>query len=283
MNRKRLIIGAAVVVVAAAAVAIWFATRPPPVSAKMPAAAPAVGTCWSVDSATAQGTLPWSGGAVSCSAAHTAEIILTGQVDRTLVRQSRSGDTDQAKVARSLMYGLARRSCGQAASTYLGGSWHSDQVTVLASWIAPARDGFYGCALAQTSDPGGKALVSRSSSLKGVGSALAIECVTRGTGDALGYSTCEQPHDGEFVGTFTVTPPNALFDRNSLGGAVAKGCDSVATSYLGASRTDLSVGYVGPTSASTWLGSDQTFACYAMAQVKLRGTLRSLGTRPLPH
>jgi hypothetical protein len=51
----------------------------------------------------------------------------------------------------------------------------------------------------------------------------------------------------------------------------------------GADRPDLSAGYVGPTTAQTWLGSDQTFACYAVATDRLRGTIRSLGTRPLPR
>ncbi len=68
---------------------------------------------------------------------------------------------------------------------------------------------------------------------------------------------------------------------------MTKGCGQVALTYLGlpadATRPDLKVGYVGPTSAETWLGSDQTFGCYASTDAALRGTIRNLGTRPLPR
>ena len=67
---------------------------------------------------------------------------------------------------------------------------------------------------------------------------------------------------------------------------MTRGCGQVALTYLGlpstATRPDLKIGYVGPTTAETWLGSDQTFACYASADTPLRGTVRNLGTRPLP-
>jgi hypothetical protein len=36
-------------------------------------------------------------------------------------------------------------------------------------------------------------------------------------------------------------------------------------------------------SPQAWVGSDQTFACYAMAAVPVRGSVRGLGTGPLPH
>ena len=177
---------------------------------------------------------------------------------------------------------------GSFASVYLGADWHQVQVALLANWVKPARDGFFGCALAQVNDPGGTRYVGRTKSLKGAGDAvpLAVACVTR-TGDALRYASCEGEHTGEFVGSYTITPADAPFDAKVVASAVTKGCGQAALSYLGlpaeATRPDLHVGYVGPTTAETWLGSDQTFGCYASADGTLRGTVRNLGTRPLPR
>jgi len=100
------------------------------------------------------------------------------------------------------------------------------------------------------------------------------------------YVSCAAPHDAELAGTYTLTPPNAPFDETSVRKTANAGCTAVLRQYLGlpdgTGRPDLSVAYVGPTSPASWLGSDQTFACYARANVKLRGSIRSLGTRPLP-
>ncbi len=157
---------------------------------------------------------------------------------------------------------------------------------MIADWIQPAENGFFGCGMAQTADPAGQGLVSRTGSLKGAAGGLAIECVSR-TGDSLAYTPCADPHDGEFVGIYTVTPLNAPFSQTGVADAANRGCGQAVLAYLGlpttGSRADLRVGYVGPTTAETWLGSDQTFGCYALADVKVRGTIRSLDSRPLPH
>ena len=270
-----------------AAGAVWWINRDAPVPTKLPASAPQVGSCWLVDPTAAQATLPWPGGPLDCAKPHTAEVYHVGQVDADLVRRARGAKGDETTIATNLMYAQARRACDAIGRIYLGADWHQDQVTLLASWIAPARDGFFGCALAQTVDPGGTRYVSRTASLKGLGTppALVIECVTK-NGGALAYSPCDGAHDGEFVGTYTLTPPDAPFNATAVAAAVTKGCGQEALKYLGlptdATRPDLHVGYVGPTTAATWLGSDQTFACYTTAEVRMRGTLRNLGTRPLP-
>jgi hypothetical protein len=49
------------------------------------------------------------------------------------------------------------------------------------------------------------------------------------------------------------------------------------------SRTDLRASYVGPTSSLTWVGSDQSFACYASASTPIRGSIKGLGTGQLPR
>jgi hypothetical protein len=211
-----------------------------------------------------------------------------GQVDHDLIERARVATGDDAKVAQNLMYAQVRRACGSFASVYLGGDWHRDQVTLLANWIRPANDGFFACALVQVTGPGGAEYVSRTGSLTGVGDSgpLAIGCVDRTEDGGVRFASCTEEHTGEFVGVYRITPDNAPFNGTAVAATATKGCGQAALSYLGlpatARRSDLKIGYVGPTSADTWLGSDQTFDCYASADTPLRGTVRNLGTRPLP-
>jgi hypothetical protein len=161
-------------------------------------------------------------------------------------------------------------------------------------FIAPARDGFYACVVAEIADPGGERAVTRSTSLahaladRGGGSALAIGCVT-GAGQtvALTFVPCGQSHIAEYVGLFTVTPTGAPFDAAKVKPVVNAGCQRLIGSYLGLpagkTRADLQVSYAGPDSAALWAGSDQTFACYAVGSPAWKGAIKGLGTRPLPH
>lgn len=294
MSRRVRVVIAAVAVLAVAGSLSWWATRGSavPVPTVAPVGTPRVGSCWDVTGDTARLALPWPGDPVSCQGTFTAEVYHVGQVNHELIKKEWKAKGDDKKVADNLMYAEVRRACGTFATRYLGRDWHTAQVTVLANWIKPARDGFFACAVAQVADPGGTRLVSRTGSLHGLFAGdgvtpLDVSCVSRGTGGALSFARCDQAHDGEFVGTYVVTSNTVPFDAAALAQTVNQGCAGAILSYLGLSagetRNDLSVGYVGPTTASTWLGSDQTFACYAMAQVRLRGSIHNLGTRPLPR
>lgn len=272
-------------------------TRPKPATGaagKTPAGAPAVPSCWNVDEAGARTPFPWPGSPVDCAAEHSAEVFFVSRVDPELVAKVAKATGDEATLGQNLMYAQARRACTVLATAYLGGNWHTGRLLVLADWIQPARQGHFGCALAEVSDPAGTHFVRRTGSLRdvmraGEASPLAASCMSRGaTADELAYVRCEQPHDGEFVGTYTITPPDAPFDENAVRTAANRGCAQIALAYLGlpanGSRTDLSVGYVGPTKASDWLGSDQVFACYVLStKDKLRGSVKGLGTKPLPR
>ncbi|GAA5196910.1 hypothetical protein GCM10023322_66910 [Rugosimonospora acidiphila] len=279
------LLAAVVVVVLAIGVLEWTLNRSDPIPSAVPAGAPAVGSCAQVDPSAARGLLPWPGGSVACTAGHTTEVYHVGQVDHDLIKRARSGGRD-GPVASNLMLAEVRRACGAFATRFLGLDWHKARVTVLADWISPQRDGFFGCALAQTIDAAGTRFATRSASLKGAADQVAAACVTRGSDGSL-YVSCDEEHEGEFAGTYTLTPPDAPFEAQAVKDSANRGCGEVVRAYLGlsssANRTDLSVGYVGPTTAQTWLGSDQTFACYALADVKLRGSIRSLGARPLPQ
>ncbi len=85
-----------------------------------------------------------------------------------------------------------------------------------------------------------------------------------------------------------MTPLGAAFNGPELQTAVTSGCQKLLDAFLGLpagtpSRTDLRSSYVGPTTSATWLGSDQSFACYATAPATMHATVKGLGTRPLPH
>ena len=280
-----------VLVVAAIGLGLWLANRPTPVSSTRPAGAPAEGSCWTVTDQAARGTLPWPGGPGPCTAAHTVEVVHVGQIEHDIIARERAASGGDRTLLVNLMYAEVRRVCGSFATGYLGGNWHAAQVTVIADWIEPVADRFFGCGLARTADAAGTRLVPVSDSLRGVYTGevpppVAITCVNAPPGGEAGYVDCAQNHTGEFIGTYTITPIGAPFDAARLKTAVEQGCGDQLTRYLvlppGGSRSDLTVAYVGPVTAPDWLGSDQTFACYARAGTAVRGSVQGLGTRPLP-
>lgn len=264
----------------------YWLTRPDTVSAALPKGAPPPGSCWQVEAAAAASAFPWPGKALACGERHTAEVFHVGQVDRELAAQAQRATGDERKVAQNLMYGQARGACIGAAGAYVGVAWRAARVQVIASWIKPQQTGHFGCAAVEVADPAGTRFVPRTGSLRGqlTGSTLPIDCVAR-VGTALEYSACDQPHEGEFTGNYIITPPGAPFDGEKVRAAAQSGCGEVATKYIGAARTDLRIGYVGPTSASEWIGSDQAFACYSLitGTEKLRGPVKGLGSGPLPR
>ena len=283
-----------VVVVAAVVGVLWLVNRQSPIPDKPPATAPAVGSCWDVASSTVTAQPPWPSTPVSCTDSHTAEVYYVGQVDHDLVRNGRAAKGQQAQINTLLMTGEARAGCLAEVGAYLGGAWRASQVSIYPAFIAPASDGFYACSVAQVADPAGDRLVSRTASLSGAlaGTAkkdLGIDCVSGAATPTsqLSFVTCDQLHVAEFVGLYTVTPLGAPFDKAQVEDAVSHGCTSMVYDYVGVpagkSRPDLRISPVGPDTAALWVGSDQTFACYASGSLPWKGTVKNLGTRPLPH
>jgi len=274
------------VLVALVAGGAYWLTRPAEVSAERPKGAPAAGSCWDVDAKSAAAPFPWPGKAVDCKAGHTAEVFYVGQVDRKLAAKAAAAKGDDAKVDHALMYAQARRACVSLASAFLEGDWHGGRVYVLANWIKPQRDGHFSCAVAEAGGPTGHDLVARTASLKRAMTTepLTIACVAR-KGSDRAYVGCDQPHDGEYTGTYRITPPDAPFNGPKIKDAVTAGCADLGKSYVGGDRTDLHTGYVGPTNQSDWLGSDQTFACYSLTtgSEQLKGSVKGLGSGPLPR
>src|SRR6266436_3203639 len=99
MSTRRLLPPAiAVVVIVIVGAVLWLANRYPSIPTTTPNSAPAVRSCWNVDSATIGRQLPWSGSPVACTAAHTAEIVSVGQVDQRLVRTAQKAKGQDATV-----------------------------------------------------------------------------------------------------------------------------------------------------------------------------------------
>lgn len=253
-----------------------------------PSGAPRAGSCWQVDPAGAKAAMPWGGAPVDCAGPHTVELFYVGQTTKDLLHRLDEAKGDDVKLAQALLYAQARRACLVQGDLFLGGPWHSARLQIVASWIRPASDGFFGCGLAEVTGPTADEFASHEGSLKGAleqDSALAIACVKK-SGSLLRYVGCADIHDGEYSGVYTITPPEAPFDEAGVQAAAAKGCTAVGLKYLGlpdnGARDDLAPGSVGPKTASDWLGSDQAFACYLMSAKPLKGSVRGLGPAPLP-
>jgi Septum formation len=291
--RRVLPVTVAVIVLAAAGVAVWWFGRTAPIPSTLPTGAPAVGSCWNEPAATLSGTDPFPGRPVPCTGPHTAEVYATGQVQHQLLRTERTATGQAAAVNRVLINGQARAGCSGGITDYLGGQWRRAQVTIVPALLAPAEDGFFACAVVQVSDPGGTRVMTRSAPVKGIlksaaAGTLAIDCYAKAADASLTYVPCGQDHAGEFVGVYTVTPIGAPFNGAELQTAVTGGCQQLVNSTLALAagqpdRTDLRASYVGPTDSVTWLGSDQSYACYAVATSTTRGSISGLGNRPLPR
>jgi hypothetical protein len=281
----------AVAVLAALGITFWLADRSGPIPSAMPSSAPAVGSCWHVAPADIGATLPWPGNAVACTTTHNAEIFYRGQVDHSLLKQYRAAKGQAKQAATLVIDAEARSGCTGRSTAYLGGNWRGAQLTIVPVFIAPQQDGFFACVTAQVTGPGATGVVNRTAPLAGAladGDALAIDCFA-GTGSASTFTPCTEDHTGEFVGLYTVTPLGAPFNGPELQGVVTKGCQGLLNGFLGlpsaaANRSDLQSSFVGPGSSAEWLGSDQTYACYASSSVTMRGSIKDLGgTRPLPR
>jgi hypothetical protein len=294
-----------VVVIVIVGTVLWLANRSTPVPTTTPKAAPAVRSCWNVDAATIGHQLPWPGSPVACTAAHTAEIVSVGQVDRQLVRTAQKATGQDATVNSFVMATGARAACLDKVGSYVGGAWRGAQLTVYPDFVAPAKDGFFACVIAQVADPGGLGLVTRTASLAGAlsgpgAASLRIDCVADSTSGAgtssaapsgltaaagLSFVECGQPHTSEFVGLYTVTPANAPYNGPEIQKVVTAGCQQLVDSFVGVAapqkRSDLRISEVGPDSANLWAGSDQTFACYASASTPWSGSIKGIGTRAL--
>ncbi|WP_344611478.1 septum formation family protein [Dactylosporangium salmoneum] len=157
--------------------------------------------------------------------------------------------------------------CRKEAEEFLGGPWELSRTTLVTLGSHDPMNGTLMCALAEVADTGGKP-VARSGSLhdglRGT-RPLAITCLA-GDDDQARFVDCAEPHTAEFVGAVTLGEDDAT----------KTACTNAAAQYLGLpnleQRTDLQV---------NWLRRDSAL-CVAVGD-SLRGSLKGLGTDPLPR
>jgi hypothetical protein len=140
---------------------------------------------------------------VDCAAAHRFETVHVGQFDGGVSGSEPPGEgTEQFRSAWA--------ECDAQATAYLGGQWRDRQVRVAVSlpvaegWSAGSR--WYMCQLGPVEWTGNRSTVFRQS-LKGKFTGLPVlewGCGEQpGTGEFVPVD-CGEPHDTEFVGSFTL-------------------------------------------------------------------------------
>lgn len=236
---------------------------------------------------------------VECATEHIVEVVgigtFTGAVAAAPAPPAWDSDGNRAAYAE----------CDKAATAYAGGDWHTGRLFPFLSvpkdpaWQGGARQ--FVCGLAEAADDL-FAPRPRTGSLKGSladpqplaltcvlleGSDLSPEGFYRSV-DAVTPIDCAQPHDTEFVGTWTA-PAGAYPDAKHLNELVSDACYAQIAAFLGISqlqlyqRGDVYTFWTGLT-ASQWKLGDRTAHCFLNVASKtlLRSSAKGLGTKPLP-
>jgi hypothetical protein len=228
---------------------------------------------------------------IACDEPHSLETYLVGRFT--------GADADAAEAP--LDSATALTTCADAIPEFLGGDIAEARAASYilvpghSAWAAGQH--WYRCTLAETSDGSGRP-VERAGSLRdGLRDSrpLAITCAdVGGHGDdieTIDYVRCDTPHSGEFVGIHHVDDIAARPADADLGSIAGKACPSLAAAHLDLSRdaylarTDLMTVWALPSDRS-WAAHDRGIRCYtAESHLRpvIRGTLRALGTAPLPH
>ncbi|GAA2590168.1 hypothetical protein GCM10010399_20240 [Dactylosporangium fulvum] len=236
---------------------------------------------------------------VDCAREHTVEVVAVGTFTGPAAAAPAppAWDSDPSRAAYA--------ECDKAATAYAGGDWHTGRLFPFYSvpkepaWQGGARQ--YVCGLAEAEDDL-FAPKARTDSLKGGLQGqrpFALTCVRlKGDDvspegfyrsvDAVTPVACAEPHDTEFVGTWTA-PAGAYPDAKRLNEIVSDGCYGRIATFLGISqlqlyeRGDVYTFWTGLT-ASQWKLGDRVAHCFLNVASKtlLRGSVKGLGTKPLP-
>jgi hypothetical protein len=241
-RRSLAAIGIGLVAVAAAACG---SDRPPAAAgspsasaAPSPSGGPRLGACY--DTPVTLGSL-WSDRAseVSCTAEHLAETYHTGTIDAP-------AGAAQVQPGSQQLFDLFA-TCEKAANEFLGGAWTGGRIGLLVTlprpdaWTAGARG--YSCDAAEVDQIGGQigasaAAIRRVSSLRGALAApgpLALACFRyRNPPVTLPQvpAPCDRPHDTEYAGAFTATPPLPADDEAAYAYAEDR-CRDVVAAFVG--------------------------------------------------
>ncbi|MGC9670476.1 septum formation family protein [Planosporangium sp. 12N6] len=235
-----------------------------------------------------------------CSAPHTLEVVHVGRFSTATEEASAPPphDSDETRTAYA--------QCDKAAREYVGGDWHDGQMFLHYSpptgpkWQDGARSFF--CSLIETGGMRGNGR-SRTGSLKGAlggDRPLAKRCYNeKGTVDADGFYEpvedslpvdCGTAHNAEYAGTYV--PPDLVYPSSAeaLSRMQLDGCEQVVAGFLGLSSSALNdraeVGWrAWGQDKYWWPVGERGITCFVLvpANLPVRGSLRQLGTRPLPR
>ncbi|WP_238017113.1 septum formation family protein [Dactylosporangium sp. AC04546] len=260
---------------------------------------PAVGTCVTGGGISAFEPSAAPVTTVDCAQEHTAEVVLVGTFSGPAAAAAAppAWDSDPSRAAYA--------ECSKAATAYVGADWHTGRLFPWfslpkeAAWKGGARQ--YVCGLAEAEDDL-FAPKARTGSLKdGLKDPkpLALTCVRLDGSDVSPegfYRTveavtpvgCTEPHDTEFVGTWTAAA-GAYPDAKRLNELASDGCYGKIAAFLGLSqlqlyeRGDVYTFWTGLT-ANQWKLGDRVAHCFlnVSSKSKLTASLKDLGTKPLP-
>ncbi|MCP2166241.1 septum formation family protein [Goodfellowiella coeruleoviolacea] len=221
---------------------------------------------------------------LDCAQAHEAESISSGQLPADL-----PAEYPGEEVLRS----AAVPPCRAALTDYLGGQdADATRLQVWAFW--PSQRGWRDsdrwllCSVIEVGSDGQP--VRRTGSLRNAladGKFNAFQRCSAGSPskDAqLTMTGCDQPHLGEALPSVLPLgkPTDPVPSAEAMNNAAREHCDRAMTAYLGASgRQDVWTTWRMP-NAMSWAEGFTNITCYAEAVRLVTGTMRGIGTAPLP-
>jgi hypothetical protein len=242
---------------------------------------PYVGACYDAPMAPrsmwADGTQP-----VACTEQHRAETYHAGTVDAP-------GGAAQVQPASQQMFDLFA-TCEAQAKTFLGADWHTGRIELLLTlprpqdWMAGVRA--YSCEAVEIDQPGERAAVRRTSSLRGslaTPGPLTMSCFDMRNPPnwaPMVPVACDQPHHAEYAGAFTAKQPTPG-DDNAVLQAGFDSCEPIIDAYVGSRyNRRISWGYIG-WDRYFWDFGQLTTRCFAVAEEGKRftATVKGIGTR----
>lgn len=222
-----------------------------------------------------------------CTASHTYETVHIGRFGG----DAAALDKPPAKGHTALLAAWAE--CDTKTTEYLGGQWRDAKITIGVSvpspgnWAGGAR--WFRCEIAALNEEFGSR-ASRSASLKAElakDSPLKITCfVIPKEEKQWAAVACDQPHNGEYVGTYLSNETWAWAGDKANGDAIHRKCLSVIAGYVGVAddgnmKYRSGTGYGYPPE-DDWAAGDHAMRCYLYLDKNVTRSLKGGGTKALP-
>jgi hypothetical protein len=231
--------------------------------------------------------------AVSCvTGSHQTETVYVGTF--TGADADRSAPPLGGSPARRAAYDR----CQAAATDYLGGPWQDARIDlglVLPddkAWAGGAR--WYRCDVVKYKDSDSTAVDTAGSARNGLRDPrpLAVTCLviasdSKGLITDVKDATCDQPHNGEYMGLYTAPVGPYPTDETARHKLASSGCEGVLSRFLGYGGSTPYSNYVGwwpgGFTEDQWNLGDRTEHCFAVAVrggsvngVRVVGSMRGL-------